>query len=217
MLELFRDIRTVISALLCLLCTFIWGSDLIKKRDWQEKPAQVVAIRAECWMETSERKIVFKTITRTEIPCETVAAFKALQREHGWKVGRTFHGTLRVGSGANVVQAPMDLPMSKGHEPQVGSRLTVTQNPADPFEIAMPGWPGLMRPLTLGVLIFGCYSLYAVYGRLRVRLSSSAVKANTERRTDALIGEALAEQDAAAPTRSPFYPAPRTDFGRRNR
>lgn len=220
-------IKMVVIGGICLIFAAFSAKDLIKKSGWPETPAEVIAVKTECLMESTEHKIVYKTTSRAEISCDMVDAFKALYSEQEWTVNQKFHGTLRVGAGAIVVQAAMELDKHDGREPRPGDKLTVLQNPANPGEIAKAGQAGIGLSMTLGAAIIGSLCLFLVFrSRRPARPASTANFIDAARVAALAAAEAQAKRGATserampaaatAPTRSPFYPAPRTGFGRGN-
>ncbi|MER8894961.1 hypothetical protein [Mesorhizobium sp. M0676] len=100
-------IKLVLIGGFCLLIAVFGGKDMIKKSGWPEAPAEILAVNVECDMESTAHKIVYKTVSTATIPCELVDAFKTVHADKEWKVTQKFTGTLRVGTGADAVEATM--------------------------------------------------------------------------------------------------------------
>ncbi|MER9447284.1 hypothetical protein [Mesorhizobium sp. M0254] len=206
---------------------------MIKKSGWPEAPAEILAVNVECDMESTAHKIVYKTVSTATIPCELVDAFKTVHADKEWKVTQKFTGTLRVGTGADAVEATMELNKNGAREPQVGDKLTVVQNPANPTQIERTGMTGTRLTIVIGAGLLGALLLYLAF-KPRRRMSTSvagnpagdAGADQRARQADALIAAALAKQAtlpnqparvaAAGSAREGRFSGQRTSFGRRN-
>ncbi|MER9394127.1 MULTISPECIES: hypothetical protein [unclassified Mesorhizobium] len=227
-------IKLVLIAGFCLMIAVFGGKDMIKKSGWPEAPAEILAVNVECDMESTTHKIVYKTVSTATIPCELVDAFKTVHADKEWKVTQKFTGTLRVGTGADAVEATMELNKNGAREPQVGDKLTVVQNPANPTQIERTGMTGTRLTIVIGAGLLGALLLYLAF-KPRRRMSTSAVAGNPAgdagadqraRQADALIAAALAKQAtlpnqparvaAAGLAREGRFSGQRTSFGRRN-
>ena len=220
----------------CLLIAVFGGKDMIKKNGWLEAPAEILAVNVECDMKSTAHKIVYKTVSTATIPCELVDAFKTVHADKEWKVTQKFTGTLRVGTGTDAVEATMDLNKNGAREPQVGDKLTVVQNPANPTQIERTGMTGTRLTIVIGAGLLGALLLYIAF-RPRRQASNYATTGNLAgdagadqraREADALIAAALAKQAtlpnqgaparmaAAGLAREGRFSGQRTSFGRRN-
>lgn len=227
-------IKLVMIGGFCLVMAFFGGKDMLKKGGWPEVPAEVLAVSVECDMESTAHKIVYKTVSTATIPCELVDAFKTVHADKEWKVKQKFTGTLRVGSGADAVEATMELNKDGGREPQVGDKLAVVQNPANPTQIERTGMTGARLTIVIGGGLLGALLLYLAF-RPRRRAEAHAVGGNLAgdagadhraRQADALIAAALAKQAtlpnqpapvaAAGLAREGRFAGQKTNFGRRN-
>ncbi|RUW20299.1 hypothetical protein, partial [Mesorhizobium sp. M4B.F.Ca.ET.013.02.1.1] len=61
----------------CLLVAFFCAKDIIAKSGWPQVPAEITAVTVECLMESTQHRIVYKTVSSASIPCELVEAFKS--------------------------------------------------------------------------------------------------------------------------------------------
>lgn len=227
-------IKLVLIGGFCMLIAVFGGKDMIKKNGWPEAPAEILSVNVECDMESTAHKIVYKTVSTATIPCELVDAFKTVHADKEWKVKQKFTGTLRVGTGADAVEATMDLNKNGDREPQVGDKLTVVQNPANPTQIERTGMTGTRLTIVIGAGLLGALLLYLAF-KPRRRASAYAVGGNLAgdagadqraRQADAMIAAALAKQAtlpnqparvaAAGLAREGRFSRQRTSFGRRN-
>lgn len=227
-------IKLVMIGGFCLVMAFFGGKDMLKKGGWPEVPAEVLVVNVECDMESTAHKIVYKTVSTATIPCELVDAFKTVHADKEWKVKQKFTGTLRVGTGADAVEATMELNKDGGREPQVGDKLTVVQNPASPTQIERTGVTGARLTIVIGGGLLGALLLYLAF-KPRRRAAAYAVAGNPAgdagadqraRQADALIAAALAKQAtlpnqparvaAAGLAREGRFAGQKTNFGRRN-
>lgn len=229
-------IKLVVIGGFCLLIAVFGGKDLLKKNGWPQAPAEILAVSVECYMESTANKIVYKTVSSATIPCELVDAFKTVHADKQWKVTQKFTGTLRVGTGADAVEATMELNKNGAREPQVGDKLTVAQNPANPTEIERTGMTGVRLAIVAGSGMLGALLLFIAF-KPRRRASAHAMAGNLAgdagadqraRQADALIAAALAKQatlsNQGAPARVASaglaregrFSGQRASFGRRN-
>jgi len=220
----------------CLLIAVFGGKDMINKSGWPEAPAEILAVNVECNMESTAHKIIYKTVSTATIPCELVEAFKTVHADKEWKVSQKFTGTLRIGTGADAVEATMDLDKNGTREPQVGDKLTVVQNPAKPTQIERSGMTGARLTIVIGAGLLGALLLYIAYmPRRRTpayatagNLAGDAGEDQRARQADAMIAAALAKQAAlssqgpagriaaAGAAREARFAGQRTSFGRKN-
>ena len=229
-------IKLVLIGGFCLLIAVFGGKDLIKKSSWPQAPAEILAVNVECDMKSTAHKIVYKTVSTATIPCELVEAFKTVHADKEWKVTQKFTGTLRVGTGADAVEATMDLNKSGGREPQVGDTLTVVQNPTNPTQIEPAGMTGTRLTIVVGSGLLGSLLLFIAFrgsGPARARSTTTtfaddeAGDAERARKADAMIAAALAKQAtlpnkgapariaAAGLAREGHLSGQRASFGRR--
>jgi hypothetical protein len=230
-------IKLILIGGFCLLIAFFGGKDMIKKSSWPEAPAEILAVNVECNMESTAHKIVYKTVSTATIPCELVDAFKTVHADKEWKVSQKFTGTLRVGTGADAVEATMDLNKNGAREPQVGDTLTVIQNPANPTQIEPTGMTGTRLAIVIGAGLLGALLLFIAFRGSRPAQArattanfadDAAGDAERARKADAMIAAALVNQGAmpgqgapagrmaaAEQARQARYAGPRTSFGRR--
>lgn len=229
-------IKLVMIGGFCLLIAIFGGKDIIKKSGWPQAPAEILAVNVECDMESTAHKIVYKTVSTATIPCELVDAFKTVHADKEWKVTQKFTGTLRVGTGADAVEATMDLNKNGGREPQVGDTLTVVQNPANPTQIEPTGMTGTLITIVVGAGLLGALLLFIAFRGSRpaqARATTSnfaddaAGDAERARKADAMIAAALAKQAtlpnqgapariaAAGLAREGRFSGQRPSFGRR--
>ncbi|MES0023848.1 MULTISPECIES: hypothetical protein [unclassified Mesorhizobium] len=227
-------IKLVLIGGFCMLIAVFGGKDIIKKSGWLEAPAEILAVNVECDMESTAHKIVYKTVSTATIPCELVDAFKTVHADKEWKVTQKFTGTLRVGTGTDAVEATMGLSKNGDREPQVGDKLTVVQNPANPTQIERTGMTGTRLTIVIGAGLLGAVLLYIAF-RPRRQASAYATAGNLAgdagadqraRQADAMIAAALAKQAtlpnqptptaAAGLAREGRFAGQRTNFGRRN-
>ena len=195
-------IKLVMIGGFCLVMAFFGGKDMLKKGGWPEVPAEVLVVNVECDMESTAHKIVYKTVSTATIPCELVEAFKTVHADKEWKVKQKFTGTLRVGTGSDAVETTMELNKDGGREPQVGDKLTVVQNSANPTQIERTGMTGARLTIVIGGGLLGALLLYLAF-KPRRRADAYAAAGNfaggggadqRARQADALIAAALAKR-----------------------
>ncbi|UVK39088.1 hypothetical protein LHFGNBLO_000406 [Mesorhizobium sp. AR10] len=229
-------IKLVLIGGFCLLIAVFGGKDMIKRSGWTEASAEILAVNIECDMESTAHKVVYKTVSTATIPCELVDAFKTVHADKEWKVSQKFTGTLRVGTGADAVEATMDLNKNGSREPQVGDKLTVVQNPANPTQIERTGMTGTRLTIVIGAALLGALLLFIAF-RPRRQSSAYAMAGNLAgdagadqraRQADAMIAAALAKRAtltnqgapariaAAGLAREDRFSGQRTSFGRRS-
>ncbi|RUX52903.1 hypothetical protein EN742_03280 [Mesorhizobium sp. M4A.F.Ca.ET.020.02.1.1] len=219
----------------CLLVAFFCARDIIAKSGWPQVPAEITAVTVECLMESTQHRIVYKTVSSASIPCELVEAFKSVHADKEWTVKQKFTGTLRVGAGADAVEATMDLNKSGGREPQVGDKLVVVQNPAKATQVERAGMTGTRVMLAVGAAALGALLLFLAFRRPRPSSANVAAAglpgdnaSERARQADAMIAAALAKQAtlnnqgpagrqaAAGLAREARLSGQRTSFGRKS-
>lgn len=52
----------------CLLVAFFCARDIIAKSGWPQVPAEITAVTVECLMESTQHRIVYKTVSSASIP-----------------------------------------------------------------------------------------------------------------------------------------------------
>lgn len=219
----------------CLLVAVFCARDMIARSGWPQVPAEVIAVNTECLMESTQHRIIYKTVSSASIPCEMVDSFKALYSDKEWTVTRKFNGTLRVGAGADTVETTLDLHENQGREPQAGDHLMVVQNPARPTQIQDAGQTGSRLMITVGAAVIGALCLFFAFRRRRAPSAGVAAAglsggnaADRSRQADAAIAAALARHQAAPSAQGPAGRqaaamqarearfSGRANFGRRN-
>ncbi|RAZ91171.1 hypothetical protein DPM33_07575 [Mesorhizobium hawassense] len=217
----------------CLLVAVFCARDMITKSNWPRVPAEVVAVKTESLMESTQHRIIYKTVSSASIPCEMVDAFKAMYADKEWTVTRKFTGTLHVGAGADAVETTLDLHKSGDREPQAGDKLMVVQNPARPAQIQDAGRTGSRLMITVGAAVIGALCLFFAFRRRRPPSAAPTTaglagdNAARARKEDAMIAAALTKQaalpgqgaagrQAAATQAREARFSGRASFGRRN-
>lgn len=191
-------IKAIMVGGVCTLLAIFGGKDLVAKSNWSEAPARAVSVVTKCQMESTERHILSRTVSRALIPCSEVEAFKTLYSEKKWTVTRKYSGTLRVGTTPQAVVTTMALNASRDHEPAPNDTLTVIQNPTNLKEVQLAGQTGFRAAFIIGCATLGGLALILAFRRRSIIAAvSSITSSTTAEKGDLNAAEALAKRRTA--------------------